>query len=49
MVAARIGELAVVLTAAAVLRRGLREGGTAARWLLLAAAGVGVIDVVAHR
>jgi drug/metabolite transporter (DMT)-like permease len=45
--AARIGELAVVLTAAAVLRRGLRlrrAGG----WLLLAAAGAGVIDVVAN-
>ena len=45
--AARIGELAVVLTAAAVLRRGLRLRGTA-RWLLLAAAGAGVIDVVAN-
>ena len=45
--AARIGELAVVLTAAAVLRRGVRlrrAGG----WLLLAAAGAGVIDVVAN-
>jgi drug/metabolite transporter (DMT)-like permease len=45
--AARIGELAVVLTAAAVLRRRLRlrrAGG----WLLLAAAGAGVIDVVAN-
>ena len=45
--AARIGELAAVLTAAAVLRRGLRlrrAGG----WLLLAAAGAGVIDVVAN-
>jgi drug/metabolite transporter (DMT)-like permease len=45
--AARIGELAVVLTAAAVLRRGLRlrrAGG----WLLLTAAGAGVIDVVAN-
>ena len=45
--AARVGELAVVLTAAAVLRRGLRlrrAGG----WLLLAATGAGVIDVVAN-
>ena len=45
--AARIGELAVVLIAAAVLRRGLRlrrAGG----WLLLAAAGAGVIDVLAN-
>jgi drug/metabolite transporter (DMT)-like permease len=45
--AARIGELAVVLAAAAVLRRGLRlrrAGG----WLLLAAAGAGVIDVAAN-
>ena len=47
MAAAQIGELAVVLTAAAVLRRGLRLRGTA-RWLLLAAAGAGVIDVVAN-
>jgi drug/metabolite transporter (DMT)-like permease len=45
--AARIGELAGVLTAAAVLRRGLRlrrAGG----WLLLTAASAGVIDVVAN-
>jgi drug/metabolite transporter (DMT)-like permease len=45
--AARIGELAVVLAAAAVLHRRLRlcrAGG----WLLLAAAGAGVIDVVAN-
>ena len=45
--AARIGELAAVLAAAAVLRRGLRlrrAGG----WLLLTAAGAGVIDVVAN-
>jgi drug/metabolite transporter (DMT)-like permease len=45
--AARIGELAVVLAVAAVLRRGLRlrrAGG----WLLLTAAGAGVIDVVAN-
>ena len=45
--AGRIGELAVVLTAAAALRSGLRlrrAGG----WLLLAAAGAGVIDVVAN-
>ena len=45
--AARIGELAVVLTAAAVLRRGLRLR-RAAWWLPLAAAGAGVIDVVAN-
>ena len=45
--AGRIGELAVVLTAAAVLRRGLRPRG-ADGWLLLAAAGAGVIDVVAN-
>ena len=45
--AARIGELVAVLTAAAVLRRGLRLR-CAARWLLLAAAGAGVIDVVAN-
>ncbi len=47
MAAARIGELAAVLTAAAVLQRGLRlrrAGG----WLLLAASGAGVIDVVAN-
>jgi drug/metabolite transporter (DMT)-like permease len=45
--AARIGELAVVLIAAAVLRRDVqlrRAGG----WLLLAAASAGVIDVVAN-
>ena len=45
--AARIGELAVVLIAAAVLRPGLRlrrAGGS----LLLVAAGAGVIDVVAN-
>ena len=45
--AARIGELAVVLIAAAALRPGLRlrrAGG----WLLVAAAGAGVIDVVAN-
>ena len=45
--AARIGELAIVLIAAAVLRPGLRlrrAGGS----LLLVAAGAGVIDVVAN-
>ena len=45
--AARIGELAFVLIAAAALRPGLRlrrAGG----WLLVAAAGAGVIDVVAN-
>ena len=47
MAAARIGELAVVLATAAVLRRGLRLRG-AGGWLLLAAAGAGVIDVVAN-
>ena len=45
--AAQIGELAVVLVAAAVLRRGLRPRG-ADGWLLLAATGAGVIDVVAN-
>jgi drug/metabolite transporter (DMT)-like permease len=45
--AARIGELAAVLATAAVARHGLRPwrvGG----WLLLAAAGAGVIDVAAN-
>jgi drug/metabolite transporter (DMT)-like permease len=45
--AGRIGELAVVLIAAAVLRRSLSPGGTGGR-LLLAAAGAGAIDVVAN-
>ncbi len=45
--AGRIGELAVVLIAAAVLRRGLLPRGASGR-LLLAAAGAGVIDVVAN-
>jgi drug/metabolite transporter (DMT)-like permease len=45
--AGRIGELTTVLIAAAVLRRGLLPGGAAGR-LLLAAAGAGVIDVVAN-
>ncbi len=45
--AGRIGELAIVLIAAAVLRRGLLPHGTGGR-LLLAAAGAGVIDVVAN-
>ncbi len=45
--AARIGELVIVLAAAAVLRRGLRLRG-ADGWLILAAAGAGVIDVVAN-
>ncbi len=45
--AGRIGELAVVLIAAAVLRRGLLPRG-AGGGLLLAAAGAGVIDVVAN-
>jgi drug/metabolite transporter (DMT)-like permease len=44
---ARIGELAIVLTAAAVLRRGLRLRGANGS-LLLAASGAGVIDVVAN-
>jgi drug/metabolite transporter (DMT)-like permease len=45
--AGRIGELAVVLIAAAVLRRGLRPRGADSR-LLVAAAGAGAIDVVAN-
>ena len=45
--AGRIGELAAVLAVAAVLRRGLRPRAADAR-LLLAAAGAGVIDVVAN-
>lgn len=45
MAAARIGELAVVLAAAAVLHRRLHRAGG---WLLVAAAGAGVIDVVAN-
>jgi drug/metabolite transporter (DMT)-like permease len=45
--AGRIGELAIVLIAAAVLRRGLLPRG-AGGGLLLAAAGAGVIDVVAN-
>jgi drug/metabolite transporter (DMT)-like permease len=45
--AGRIGELAVVLIAAAVLRRSLSPGGADGR-LLLAAAGAGAIDVVAN-
>ena len=45
--AGRIGELAVVLTAAAALRRRLLQRGSDVR-LLLAAAGAGVIDVVAN-
>jgi drug/metabolite transporter (DMT)-like permease len=45
--AARIGELTVVLIAAAVLRRSLLPRGAEGR-LLLAAASAGVIDVVAN-
>jgi drug/metabolite transporter (DMT)-like permease len=45
--AGRMGELAVVLIAAAVLRRSLSPGGADGR-LLLAAAGAGAIDVVAN-
>jgi len=45
--AGRIGELAAVLAAAAVLRRGLLPRGAGGR-LLLAAAGAGVIDVAAN-
>ena len=45
--AGRIGELAVVLIAAAVLRRSLSPAGAGGR-LLLAAAGAGAIDVVAN-
>ena len=45
--AGRIGELAIVLIVAAVLRRGLLPRGTGGL-PLLAAAGAGVIDVVAN-
>jgi len=45
--AGRIGELAVVLIAAAVLRRSLLPRGAGGR-LLLAAAGAGAIDVIAN-
>jgi drug/metabolite transporter (DMT)-like permease len=45
--AGRIGELAVVLIAAAVLQRGLLPRGADSR-LLVAAAGAGAIDVVAN-
>jgi drug/metabolite transporter (DMT)-like permease len=45
--AGRVGELAVVLIAAAVLRRSLSPRGADGR-LLLAAAGAGAIDVVAN-
>jgi drug/metabolite transporter (DMT)-like permease len=45
--AARIGELAVVLIAAAVLQRSLVPRGAGGR-MLAAAAGAGVIDVVAN-
>jgi drug/metabolite transporter (DMT)-like permease len=45
--AARVGELAVVLAAAAVLRPGQRLRGAAGP-LLLAAAGAGMIDVIAN-
>jgi drug/metabolite transporter (DMT)-like permease len=44
--AGRIGELVIVLAAAAVLRRGLLPRG--AGWLLPTAAGAGVIDVIAN-
>ncbi len=47
MAAGRIGELAVVLIAAAGLRRGLRLRGAGGR-PLLAAASAGAIDVVAN-
>ncbi len=47
--AGRIGELAIVLIVAAVLRRGLLPRGTGGRPLLAAAAaGAGAIDVVAN-
>jgi uncharacterized membrane protein len=46
--AGRIGELAIVLIAAAVLGRGLLPRGIGALPLLAAAAGAGVIDVVAN-
>ena len=47
MAAGRIGELAIVLIAAAALRRGLPPRGAGSR-PLVAAAGAGVIDVVAN-
>lgn len=47
MAAARTGELAVVLIAAALLRRSLLPRGAGGR-LLLAAAGAGAIDVIAN-
>jgi drug/metabolite transporter (DMT)-like permease len=46
--AGRIGEFATVLIAAAVLRRSVRPRGGADGRLLVAAAGAGVIDVVAN-
>ena len=46
MAAGRIGELAVVLAAAAVLRPGLRSGARGG--MPLAAVSAGVIDVVAN-
>lgn len=45
--AGRIGELASLLIAAAVLRRSLLPGGTSGR-LLMTAAAAGVIDVIAN-
>jgi drug/metabolite transporter (DMT)-like permease len=45
--AARIGELAAVLAAAAMTRRSLRPRHSNG-WFLLAAAGAGVIDVIAN-
>ena len=45
--AGRVGELAIVLVTATVLRRGLLPRGTGSR-PLLAAAGAGAIDVVAN-
>ncbi len=47
MAAGRIGDLAVVLIAGAVLRRSLMPRGAGFR-LLLAVAGAGAIDVVAN-
>jgi drug/metabolite transporter (DMT)-like permease len=46
--AGRVGELAIVLIAGLVPRRGLLPRGTSALPLLAAAAGAGVIDVVAN-
>jgi drug/metabolite transporter (DMT)-like permease len=46
--AARMGELAIVAIAAALLRPRLLPGSASSRLLLIAAAGAGVIDVIAN-